>query len=109
MSDTSPFVDPDADFDACNPLRPDAVRVSGVTRRGKGCVLIDNTGLALQQEELHAILAGLIEKDAFGFRPLSSSGSNMLDMNRRESGHIQIGDALYRLIVHRYEARIEKF
>lgn len=109
VSTALPTVDSNTDFDASNPLRPDAVRLGGVTRRGKPCVLIDNTGLTLPQKELQAILDGLIDSDAFGFRMFSPPGGNTLGMSRRESAHIQVGDALYRLIVQRYEARIEKF
>lgn len=109
MSDTPGFVDPQANFDGLNPLRPDAVRVTGLTRRGKPCTLIDNTGAALPRSELEAILQALIDADRFGFSTMSAKGGSTLDLDRRESAHVQIGDTLYRLLLHRYEARIEPF
>jgi hypothetical protein len=109
MSDFSEFVDPSANFDESNPLREDAVRVAGVTKTGKHCELIDNTGRHLPVEELQAILNALIENAVFGFKSLSASGGDTINLDRRESSHIQVGDDLYRLIVFRYEARIENF
>lgn len=109
MTDLPEFVDPSADFEACNPLRPDAVRLPGTTRGGKPCILVNNTGKALPETELRAILAGLIENDAFGIKGRSASGANTIALARREATHIQIGADLYRLIVYRYEARIEPF
>lgn len=109
MSRFGDYVDPDADFAAANPLRPDAVRVWGETRRGKACELVDNTGEGLPLPELHDILERLVAADAFGFRTLSPSGASTLDLERRESTHVQVGDKLYRLIVYRYQARIEPF
>ncbi|MBI2311609.1 MAG: hypothetical protein HYU77_03805 [Betaproteobacteria bacterium] len=97
------------DFDALNPLRPDAVRVEGLTRNGKPCVLVDNTGDRLPLGELRDILQGLIAQEAFGFKVLSPSGGGTLDLDRRECAHIQIGERLYRLLVYRFEARIEPF
>lgn len=97
------------DFDALNPLRADAVRVEGMTRGGKPCVLLDNTGDRLPLAELKDILQGLIEQEAFGFKVLSPSGGATLDLDRRECAHIQIGDRLYRLLIYRLEARIELF
>ncbi|MCU0805704.1 MAG: hypothetical protein MUF79_11550 [Burkholderiales bacterium] len=97
------------DFDSLNPLRPDAVRVRGATRRGKPCELVDNTGERLPRAELESILAALVEQDAFGFNIASAKGGHTLDLERRESAHVQVGEKLYRLLVYRYEARIEPF
>lgn len=97
------------DFDAFNPLRPDAVRVAGTTRRGRPCELVDNTGRALPLEELRALLDALIEADAFGFALVSAKGGATLDLARRESAHVQVAGDLYRLLVYRYEARLEPF
>ena len=105
----SEFVDPLADFDASNPLRADASVLRAETRRGKPCYLIDNTGDALPQAELREILQGLIEAELFGFRTLSASGGEAIHLDRRESAHVQVGGKLYRLIVYRYEARVEPF
>ena len=109
MSDTPAPIGPAGDFDALNPLRPDSVRVQGATRRGKPCELVDNTGESLPRAELEAILAALIAEDAFGFRVASAKGGHTLDLERRESAHVQIGEKLYRLLVYRYQARIEPF
>jgi hypothetical protein len=109
MSDTPAPFDPTGDFDALNPLRADSVRVRGTTRRGKPCELIDNTGESLPRAELESILAALIAEDAFGFNIASAKGGHTLDLERRESAHIQLGEKIYRLLVYRYEARIEPF
>ena len=109
MADISEFVDPGADFDENNPLRADAVRLHGKTTRGKACELINNTGTVLPADELQAILNALIENEAFGFTSLSANGGDTISLDRKESSHIQVGEDLYRLIVFRYIARIEKF
>lgn len=109
MSDINQFVDPNADFDENNPLRYDAVHYSGATKRGKACELVDNTGCALAPDECKDILAGLIENDLFGFHPFSANGGETISLERRESTHVQVGEELYRLIVFRYQARIENF
>lgn len=102
-------VDPHVDFDEHNPLRADARRYPAVTRRGKPCELIDNTGEALPEAEMRAILEGLVENDVFGFRTLSANGGETINLDRRESSHVQVGEKLYRLIVYRYQAQIERF
>jgi len=109
MSNTSEFVDPNADFDENNPLRADAVHLQGITKKGKACSLINNTGENLPQNELQEILDALIENDTFGFKSLSASGGETINLDRKESSHIQVGENLYRLIVFRYVARIENF
>lgn len=103
------FLPPTADFESLNPLHPDAVRYRGTTRSGRSCVLVDNTGARLAPEEMRSILEALIAADAFGFQSRSAAGANTLDLARREGGHIQVAGELYRLIVFRYEARVEKF
>ena len=109
MTEFSEFVDPNADFDQNNPLRQDAIRIKGNTKRNKSCELIDNTGDKLPRNELQDILNALIENEVFGFKTLSASGGETINLDRKESSHIQIGENLYRLIVFRYQARIEKF
>lgn len=109
MAETPRFIDPSIDFDAHNPLRADAIVVAGTTRRGKHCELIDNTGAKLPRAELEAIFSGLIENDVFGFHPVSAGGADAIRLERREGGHVQVGDNLYRLIVYRYQARLEPF
>jgi hypothetical protein len=109
MSDTpTPPAHP-GEFDRLNPIRPDATRLAGVTRRGKACELIDNTGAGLAPEDLREVLDALIAQDRFGLSLASSKGGATLDLERREVGHIQIGTGLYRLLVRRYTARIERF
>ncbi len=103
------FVDPNADFDLSNPLRPDAVTVEGQTARGKTCRLINNSGDPIPDFELRTLLEELIAADAFGFSTKTAAGGNAMSLDRRESAHIQIGEKLYRLIVYRYEARLEPF
>jgi len=91
------------------PLRADAVRLRGVTRRGRPCELVDNSGDGLPVPELQAILEALIAQDRFGFVVVSAAGGATLDLGRPATGHVQIAAGLYRLIVHRYTARIEPF
>jgi hypothetical protein len=109
IADTPPDPAAAGDFDAVNPLRSDAVRVPGTTRRGKRCELVDNTGRALPRSELQALLDALIAADAFGFALASARGGATLDLARRESAHVQVSGELYRLLVWRYEARLEPF
>ena len=109
MSDTPAPLPPPGEFDRLNPIRPDATRVTGVTRRGRACELLDNTGAGLSLEALREILEALIAQDRFGMAMTSAAGGSTLDLERREMGHIQIGDGLFRLLVHRYTARIEPF
>lgn len=91
------------------PLRADAVRVAGTTRRGRPCTLIDNTGERLPELELRELLAALIAQDRFGFHAASPAGGSTLLIDQPETAHIQVGAKLYRLILLRYEARIEPF
>lgn len=109
MEPTLPLPDQNADFDQENPLHPAAVRYTANTPHGKSCCLVDNTGRHLPEVECRDILNALIENQLFGFRSLSAQGGDTIDLARRESSHIQIGEQLYRLIVYRYEARIENF
>lgn len=113
MPDTPRRPNPEAgtipDFEAANPLRPGAPRLRGVTRRGKACELVDNSGDRLPTSELQGILDALIREDRFGFATATAAGGMTLDLARREGAHIQVGGRLYRLIVYRYQARIEPF
>jgi hypothetical protein len=108
IADTPPGEAPD-NFHAANPLRADAVRLGGTTRRGKACELIDNTGHGLPVEELAALLQALIEQERFGFALASAKGGATLALDRLEAAHVQIAGGLYRLFVHRYTARLERF
>jgi hypothetical protein len=109
MDNINQFVDPNANFDENNPLRDDAVRYTAVNARGKSCELVDNTGESLDSSECLDILNSLVENDIFGFRTLSANGGDTISLERRESTHVQVGEALYRLVVYRYQARIELF
>ena len=113
MPDTPRQPDPEAatipDFEAANPLRPGATRLEGTTRRGKACELVDKSGERLPATELQGILDALIREDRFGFATASAAGGTTLDLARREGAHIQVDGRLYRLIVYRYQARIEPF
>ena len=109
MDPSFSFIDPLSDFDTSNPLHENARHYPGKTANGKDCILIDNTGKDLPAEECRVILDLLIDSQLFGFRSLSAQGGSTIDLERRESTHIQVGDDLYRLIIFRYEARIENF
>ena len=95
--------------DSPSPLREDARVYAARTHAGKACRLIDNSGDALPEAELREILQGLIDAKLFGFRALSASGGDAISLDQRETAHVQIGERLYRLILYRYEARIEPF
>ena len=109
MSDTPAPPPSPAEFDRANPLRPDAVKVTGTTRRGRECELIDNSGDGLPLGELESILAALVREGRFGFSAESPPGGTTLDPMRGHSAHIQVAGKLYRLLVRRYQARIEPF
>lgn len=82
-------------------------RIQGQTHRGHACSLIDDTGDALAPGELERLLAELIAADAFGFR--ASGAASGVALDRPSLAHVQIAGRLYRLLVMRYEARLEKF
>ena len=109
MSDTPAPPVPPGEFGRSNPIRADATRLEGRTRRGRACELIDNSGAGLAEADLREILDALIAQDRFGLALTSPAGGSTLDLDRSEAGHIQIGDRLFRLLVHRYTARIEPF
>ena len=103
------FATPPADGETGPPLRDDARVYTASAPGGKTCRLIDNSGDALPEGELQDVLQRLIEAKLFGFRSLSASGGNAVNLECAECAHVQIGERLYRLILHRYEARIEPF
>ena len=82
--------------------------VEGRTARGRQCRLVDISGDGLPRAELDRLLADLIASDAFGFRATSADG-RAVRLDRPEFAHVQIAGRLYRLIVERYSARIERF
>jgi len=109
MSDTPAPPAPRGEFDGLNPIRPDATRLPGVTRRGRPCELIDNSGAGLAEADLREVLDALIDQDRFGLSLRSAAGGATLDPARGDAGHIQIGTRLFRLLLFRYTARIEEF
>ena len=84
------------------------IAVEGRTARGKVCRLIDGSGDGLAREELERLLAELVANDAFGFKAMSADGA-AARLDRPEFAHVQIAGRLYRLIVERYVARIDRF
>ncbi len=90
------------------PLRPDAVVVEGQTKRGKGCRIVDNTA-SVEVAELEGLLQDLIAQDLFQPLGLSSAGGSSIRIGAPQSGHIQLGESLYRLIIIDHEARLEPF
>lgn len=109
MSDT-PGSRPDA-VNCVTPegQRPDAVRITGTTRRGRPCALVDDTGDALPRAELESLLEDLIAAEAFGFHGASAAGRDTIDLEAPRMAHVQLAGRLYRLLVHRFEARLEPF
>jgi hypothetical protein len=83
------------------------LRVEGRTDRGRTCELVDNSGDAISAPELERLLAELIAGGAFGFR--ASGAADAVALDKPEFAHVQIGERLYRLIVDRYSARLERF
>ncbi len=81
--------------------------VAGRTHRGRPCELADNSGDALPRAELERLLAELIAADAFEFR--ASGAAEAVAIGVPQFAHVQIGGRLYRLIVERNIARLERF
>jgi hypothetical protein len=92
--------------DAQQPGTDEEVR--GRTRRGHDCALVNASGDALPRAALERLLADLIAADAFGFRATGDAGGAMR-IDRPGFGHVQVGERLYRLIVERHRARLERF
>jgi len=83
------------------------LRVEGRTVRGRICELVDKSGDAIPAAELERLLAELIAGGAFGFR--AKGAADAVALGEPEFAHVQIGERLYRLIVERYTARLERF
>ncbi|MDH5377641.1 MAG: hypothetical protein OEX00_04905 [Gammaproteobacteria bacterium] len=81
--------------------------IHGKTQRGKPCKIVDNTA-SVCREELERLLITLIEEDSFGLKGISD-GEGRINLDKPELAHIQIGEKLYKLLLYRYEAHIEKF
>ena len=84
-----------------------ALRVEGRTPRGRICELVDNSGDGIAAAELERLLGELIANGSFGFRARGAADS--VALGKPEFAHVQIGGQLYRLIVERYSARLERF
>lgn len=87
---------------------PDAVILDGIAHNGKPCRLVDNTG-SVARAELEALFAALIREKQFGLQGLSGDGGNAIKIGAARFSHVQLGTALYRLLLFPYEARIEKY
>ena len=81
--------------------------VQGRTPRGRICELVDNSGDEIAVGELERLLGELIAGGSFGFR--AKGAADAVALGQPEFAHVQIGGRLYRLIVERYSARIERF
>ncbi|AOU96901.1 hypothetical protein BI364_01770 [Acidihalobacter yilgarnensis] len=96
------------DFFQANPLSAQAIIIEGVTRHGKPCRVVDNTG-AVPVPELQALLDQLIKDGRFGLSGRSLAGDSRMLIGAPDFSHVQFGDAVYRFILFPYEARIEAF
>ncbi|HXZ52170.1 MAG TPA: hypothetical protein VEH51_09230 [Burkholderiales bacterium] len=83
------------------------LRVEGRTRRGRPCELADNTGDAPPRAELERLLAELIAADAFEFS--ARGAADAVAIAAPHFAHVQVAGRLYRLIVERNVARLERF
>ena len=83
------------------------LRVESRTPRGRICELVDNSGDAIPAPELERMLGELIAGGSFGFR--ARGAADAVALGQPEFAHVQIGGRLYRLIVERYSARLERF
>ncbi len=99
---------PDGGSEAMPPVSPHARIVSGFTRRGKPCRLVDNTGTVVP-EDLGALLEDLISQDHFQPLGLSAAGGNAIRIGVPQTAHVQLGERIYRLVVMDSEARLEIF
>ena len=85
----------------------DERKVTG-TFHSREVTLTDKTG-TVPEDELQAILDGLIQENKFGLAGMSASGSGTIQLGAPEGGHIQVGEELYRLVITGYEAVIDRF
>jgi hypothetical protein len=79
----------------------------GLRVEGRICELLDESGDAIPAPELERLLADLIARGAFGFR--ARGAADAVTLGGPEFAHVQIGERLYRLIVNRFSARLERF
>ncbi len=57
---------------------------------------------------MRKLLAELIDSEQFGLNALSSD-NGILALDKPRLSHVQVDTHLYRLLVYRYQAIIEKF
>lgn len=86
---------------------PDQFTVIGVTQNNKPCRVIDKTR-SVDRNLLEQLLQDLITNRQFGIQGFSSAGGQ-IKLDEPRFTHIQLGDDLFRLLIQRYEAHIEKF
>ncbi len=108
MSDTPHFIDLEQSCPEPGAIGPDATIIPGVAHNGKPCRIVDNTA-SVALAELQALFDELIAQKRFGLQGLSVAGSNCIAIDQPLGTHIQLGDAIYRILMYPYEARIEKF
>lgn len=108
MSDTSHFIDLEQSCPKPGAIGSDATIIRGVAHNGKPCRIVDNTG-SVAAPELQTLLDALIAQKRFGLQGLSVAGSNRIAIDQPLGTHIQLGEAIYRILMYPYEARIEKF
>jgi hypothetical protein len=102
------FIDPDAPCPKEGEVRPGATVIEGVAHNGKPCRIIDNTG-SVDPRELKEVLDALIAAKRFGLGGMSAKGGNTINLSEPAVSPVQFGDALYRLLLFPYEARVEPF
>ncbi|MDA8389365.1 MAG: hypothetical protein M0Z76_01270 [Gammaproteobacteria bacterium] len=102
------FIDPAVPCPKPGTIRPGATIIEGQAHNGRPCRIIDNTA-SVDPAELRDVLDALIRERRFGLRVVSPHGGNTLSLDHPETGHIQFGDQLYRLLLFPYEAHIEPF
>lgn len=90
------------------PLNTHAVIVEGRAHNGRPCRVVDNTA-TVERALLEELLADLVSARRFGLGGLSAGGDNTIRIGAPEFTHIQLGEAVYRLILFPYEARLEAF
>ncbi|MCG5517243.1 MULTISPECIES: hypothetical protein [unclassified Ectothiorhodospira] len=85
-----------------------SVVVESVTTAGKPCRIVDTTG-TVRRDVLASLLEQLIAERRFGLSALSAAGSGVINLDEPQFAHVQLDEALYRLILLPDEARLELF
>ena len=90
------------------PAPEGSVVIESVTRGGKPCRIVDTTGL-VPRDVLASLPEQLITERRFGLSALSEAGSGVINLGEPQFAHVQLDEALYRLILLPDEARLEPF